>query len=398
MEVVTVTDAYETLYGMVAGTNDPVPASSYLEPADETGLTAQTGPIGDQILTGTCLQSPEASAQLGEGIDPITGASLDSYDDVVTYLEAVPDSLAVLADQFGHSGMTDGTVYIVQEDAEWPTKIKEQLDTAGIAYNEQELEADVATAYDQVIDRFETYVTDVLDNDVSTTIIKTSEISEMMDTYIDLFKEEHGITADEGLYERICLLTSPFGMDCIEDIYGMEQGTLDMIDPPRHHPYLFDIDADVSNIFAEASQDYLETHDVDHQIGLTYPLPDAVTSDSHGHHLDTSHLSEDPLAASALLVPGYEESIDDLVVVQQSIDDEKELLKTEAETVIAEEAGVASIDMIFEQPASYDLAYWGEKVSETMADLKEEKGIIGAKQQLQDKLQKDLALLQGDGA
>lgn len=391
--VVAVTTDYDTLYGVVTDDTTPVPASPYLDETAVPGLAAATGPIGDHLLTGTCFQTPAESQALKTGLHPITDEPLEGYDDVVSYLEAAPTSLSVFADQFGHTEMEDGHVYIIQEDEEWPAKIADQLDHAGIEYDQETLENDVNEAYDTVIETFETYITDVLDNDVETTVITTSSMQDPITSYIESFKTAHDIDQDEGIYETICLLTSPFGMDLIEDQYDLDV-SLDMIDPPRHHPYLFDTASDAANIFAEPSLKYLMTDETNHQIGLTYPCPDELDaldlSVLDQQEQDTTHLSEDPLATAALLVP-HEPANETVLTVQQDIDADKEQLKEQAEQQVAAQAGVDTIETIFHNPEEYDLSYWGSQISATMDEYKQDYGLDKAKQQLAANLTEQLA-------
>lgn len=244
-----------------------------LQESPEPGIAAQTGDIGNQILTGTCLQTPEASKAVKNGVNPVTEEEMDDYEDVADYLEELPDSIATFANQFGIAGMEEGELYIIKEDVEWPEKFAEHLDEAGIDYDKAELNQDVNHAYDQVLDTFETYVTDVLGNNFETELIYTSDIMEEMNEKIGEVKEEHEISQEEGVYEHICLLTSHFGMEMMEEVVGLEKGSLDMIDPKSHHDYLFDLETDESNIFAEASKEhYQNAEEPENNIALTYPV------------------------------------------------------------------------------------------------------------------------------
>ena len=404
---------YEQFYTLVSDQAAMVPDSSFLEPSPEPGIAAQTGEIGSEILTGVCLQSPHGSDALGDGIDPVTGETLESYEDVQAYLESVPDSVGVVTDQFGHTGMDEGTVYIIQEDNEWPEKVKTQLDEAGIEYTDDEIEADVGEAYDTVVEIFETYVVDVLDNDVETEVIYTSEIEDSIEDYIGSFKTKHGIQDDHGVYETICLLTSPFGLSLIEDEQDLEPGSLSMIDPPRHHPYLFDLESDVSNIFAGPSRTTLDLYE-SHSIGLTYPMlspmTDEITKEPGQPPVNsatlselietiepgTEHLSEDPGALLATAFPQYTDAMADLVALQEAIDADQDEMKAMAETAVAEAAGVEEVEEIFANPEIYDLAYWGQQVSEHVAEQKEETGMPDAKETLYTNVIDDVETLIGE--
>lgn len=386
-----------------------------IEESPEAGAVAQTGDIGNQIMTGTCLQTSEASEGVKNGINPINGEELENYEDVQEYLKQMPDSLGTFSNQFGITDMEDGTLYMIKEDAEWPEKFCSQLDEAGIDYNEGKVENDVNEAYNQVLDSFKSYVSEVLDNDIDFEMIKTSEMKEGMNSYIDDFKEEHEITEDQGIYEHICLLTSPFGMELVEEELGLEPGTLDMIDPKSHHPYLFDLDSEKSNIFAEAAVNYYqETENPENNVALTYPV-----LSPYGKGVDKEPIEGEPVNAENLeeviedikdvdvsapinselmkistAFPNQKQQIIEVLEIQNYIDQRKDQWKKEAQSEVVEEEGVNEIGELFQDPEKFGFENHkqiGNKIGAKANQIKEQKtGIIKAKELLADEIAEDL--------
>lgn len=200
-------------------------------------IISQTGDPGNAFLTGICFQSPRASKYLSEGINPISGEEIENYEEVrELYLERLPDSFGILADQFRISGLERGELVVVIEDKEWPHKIMAQLEEAGIEFDKGETVQDIRSAYERMGRIFRLYVSEILENDIEIEFIYTSELQGRLNTAAD--PALRYTDAEDRRRIRTFFLTSSRFPGFCKEALGLSE-TPDMCDPVRYHPELY---------------------------------------------------------------------------------------------------------------------------------------------------------------
>lgn len=249
-------------------------------------VSSIAGSETSNYLTGICLQSSFASSNVEEGINPITGEIMRDYDDVRDYLEDSPDSLGVIADQFKLTER-EGDLYLVIEDLEWPEKFASQIDNAGIDHYMEEVRDDVEKAYDSYIEMFDTYVNNVLDNELNIHVIRTSE---RQDLIREGMSETDNIDSSKPL-DRVYYMGSPDFCQDLENEYGLDE-PLTKVDPLRHFPELFR-SGDVSHANHPMQNSRLEYYsqngEIRNPLVLTYQGLGPFSSETAGKDVEADH-------------------------------------------------------------------------------------------------------------
>lgn len=299
-----------------------VPDKFSLGSHSEPGIAATTGDdtIPTNVYTGPCLMSPVDSTALKQGYHPLTfdpetgsGEPLESYEvfaDEFLLGGGIP-KLSQIIDHWGIQGMDEGIVVLMLEDEEWTDKVARFLDTAGIAYDHDQVFADVRTAYgDQLKELFRSYVIDLLDNSVEIVPIFTSDYSEDIDEVLEEATSHPDVDDsyddDDYYYQRIAMYTSPIWLDYLENELGLATGSLDISDPIRFYDEFYNYSGATKNIFRKYQKNYFAADNDDREREILF-VPPLLSPHDKGYVLE-SHAPH----ATSLTTRSLDDDIDRL--------------------------------------------------------------------------------------
>jgi len=310
------------IYGDIQGSTD----------YDETG----------NYLTGLCLLAPGVLEE----------KDIKNYEELKELLFEESPELATLTDQWGLVG-ADGNLAVTIEDEEWTKKLSDYLSNKGISYEESRLEKDVKRAYTKQLDRFNTYVNDVLDCDIDLNEVYTSDYSSQIDQILGAEARNMGTDVPEKDWtaQRIRMYFDPAWAKFVENQLDWSRGSTDFVEPLRFFEQLYD--GQPFSIFSDKERSYWSQGNPEYGIKFVAPLLDPygtgsqkagtkesetdINTSNWKDFFDSIDKSERNLAKSSLFrlstgFPKREEAINEIIDSREKITDRKPIWKNEAQS------------------------------------------------------------------
>lgn len=143
--------------GGIAYPEDRLPKNIDIQSSPK-GLYGETGELGPNYITGICLMPPRYSQNLEDGVNPVTGEELESYDEFQNLLKTDLPALSTLTDQFGLTELDEGKVVVTVEDEEWSDRLSNYLQDAGIKFDEDQLESEYEQEMNRLVQQYQKQV------------------------------------------------------------------------------------------------------------------------------------------------------------------------------------------------------------------------------------------------